>query len=127
MTFPGSSTSTVRVLAQGADEPLLCAVHGEIDISNVDELSNGLAEAYRQGPVVVADLSRVTFFASAGVRALFDACLVESPGRILGVVTGPGVDTILRICGMSAAALCRPDREAANRACLDAWRASRTA
>lgn len=129
MRTPGSSTSAVRVLAQGADEPVLCTVRGEIDISNVEELSDGLTEAFRQGPAVVADLSEVTFFASAGVRALFDACLLECPSgpeRILGVVTGPGVDTILRICGLSTVAVCRPDREAAGRACLAALRASRT-
>lgn len=114
----GPTTSTVRVLPQDAGQPMLCAVRGEIDISNVAELEDGLAEAFGRGPAVVVDLSEVTFFASAGVRALIDAIVDQPPSSVLAVVTGPGVETILRICGVSATALCRPDLSSANLACV---------
>lgn len=121
----GSTTSAVRLVSQRTGEPMLCAVYGEIDISNVAELEDGLAEAFRRGPAVVADLSGVSFFASAGVRALVDAIETQPGSHVLGVVTGPGVDTILRICGLAAAAVCRPDLDSANRACMAEQRARR--
>ena len=122
----GSTTSAVRLRSQRMGEPMLCAVHGEIDISNVAELEDGLAEGFRRGPSVVADLSEVHFFASAGVRALVDAIETQPRSHVLGVVTGPGVDTILRICGLAAATVCRPDLDSANRACMAELRARRT-
>ncbi|QJY48815.1 STAS domain-containing protein [Pseudonocardia broussonetiae] len=111
---------TVRVGDPDADDVVVCEVRGEIDVSNVGELHAGLAEAFARGRAVVVDLSRVHFFASAGIRALFDACADHSPDRPMAVVTGPGVRTILRICGLASVAPCLSDREAAARACGDA-------
>lgn len=118
---------TVDVRRHGRDRPVLCDVRGEIDISNVEDLRAGLDEAFAASAAVVVDLSGVTFLASTGVRALFDAG-VGSPGpRVLSLVTGPRVETVLRICGVSAVASRHPDRETAVRACLVALRELDTA
>lgn len=111
---------TVRVGDPDADDVIVCEVRGEIDVSNVAELQAGLDDAFARGRAVVVDLSLVHFFASAGIRALFDACADHLPDRPMAVVTGPGVRTILRICGLASVAPCLPDREAAARACRDA-------
>ncbi|MCX6465721.1 MAG: STAS domain-containing protein [Pseudonocardiales bacterium] len=118
---------TVDVRRPDPGRPALCVVGGEIDLSTVAELRAGLEEAFASSPAVVADLSGVTFLASTGVRALVDACLGGSPGtRVLSLVTGPRVETVLRICVVSAVASCHPDRAAATHACLAMLRASRT-
>jgi anti-sigma B factor antagonist len=94
---------------------VVCAVTGEIDISNADEFAAQLARAATRGREVVVDLSGVTFLASAGIRVLIDAAVGGASGR-LAVVTSPEIETIVRICGLGAYAPCRPDREAAVRA-----------
>lgn len=112
-----STVHTVRVDDPDVDDVVVCEVRGEIDVSNVADLHAGLAHAFASGRAVVVDLSLVHFFASAGIRALFDACADHLPDRPMTVVTGPGVRTILRICGLSSVAPCLPDREAALAAC----------
>lgn len=116
---------TVRVGDPDADDVVVCEVRGEIDVSNVSELHIGLEHAFAHGRAVVVDLSLVHFFASAGIRALFDACADHVPDHPMAVVTGPGVRTILRICGLESVAPCLPDREAALHACRDALTARR--
>ncbi len=74
-----------------SDEITLCAVAGEVDQFTVEELRRRLigsldAAASR----VVVDLSMVTFFGSAGLRALIEArSRIEQAGRRLLLVTGP--------------------------------------
>ncbi len=104
-----------EVLSGPAGAPAVCVVCGEIDISNVHELRDGLDEAARAAQAVVVDLSGVTFMASAGVRALVDARV--DGRRPMAIVTGPGVATVLRICGMPSIVPCLTDRAAALEAC----------
>jgi anti-sigma B factor antagonist len=108
-----SSLTEIERPATGA--PAVCVVRGEIDISNIDEFRAGLHDAFRDAEAVVVDLSAVTFMASAGVRALVEAG--ADPGRRMTIVTGPGVATVLRICGMATLVPCLADRDAAERAC----------
>lgn len=108
-----SPPSMIEILDGAGDRPVVCAVRGEIDISNVGELRAGLADAIGRGPAVVVDLSGVTFLASVGVRALHVAA---GSGRIV-LVPGPHVHTVLRICGLDRVVDCLPDRAAAERAC----------
>lgn len=108
-----SPPSMIEIMGGAGGMPVVCAVRGEIDISNVDELRAGLADAAGRGPVVVVDLSAVTFLASVGVRALLDGGAGD--GRIV-LVTGPQVLTVLRICGLDRVVGCHPDRAAAEQA-----------
>jgi anti-sigma B factor antagonist len=107
--------SLTEVLSGPAGAPAVCVVRGEIDISNVDELRTGLEEAAASAAGVVVDLSGVTFMASAGVRALVDARV--NGDRPMAIVTGPGVATVLRICGMPSIVPCVGDRASAVEAC----------
>jgi hypothetical protein len=49
----------------------------------------------------VADLSKVTFFASVGVWALCDAA-DNHLDQVLALVTGRKVNRILKICGLAS-------------------------
>lgn len=107
--------SLTEIVRPTLDDPAVCVVRGEVDISNVAELHAGLAAAFAASPTVVVDLAEVAFMASAGVRALVDAG--TRPGHRMAIVVGPGVATILRICGMARIVPCVADRAAAERAC----------
>jgi anti-sigma B factor antagonist len=124
MSLRTDSLAHVRIIAATDTRPAVCAVRGEIDISNVDSLRAALADAYRQWPTLVVDLGEVTFFASAGIRALLDA-RVGHQDRTMTIVTGRAVEAILRICGMASVASCHQDRESAVRACLAQARSAR--
>jgi len=55
-------------------EALVVAIVGEIDALTAPQVVGALGDALAQRPrVVVADLSKVEFFASAGIAALVDA------------------------------------------------------
>jgi anti-anti-sigma factor len=107
--------SLTEIVRPTLDEPAVCVVRGEVDISNVAELRAGLAAAFAACPAVVVDLTDVEFMASAGVRALVDAG--TRPGHRMAIVVGPGVATVLRICGMTRIVPCVEDRAAAERVC----------
>jgi anti-anti-sigma factor len=107
--------SLTEIVRPTLDDPAVCVVRGEVDISNVAELRAGLAAAFDASPAVVVDLADVAFMASAGVRALVEAG--TRPGRRMAIVVGPGVATILRICGMARIVPCAEDRAGAERAC----------
>jgi anti-sigma B factor antagonist len=109
-------SDSVRLVPDDPAGVVVCVVRGEIDVSNVGELEAGLAATIDRGPAVVVDLSEVTFFASAGIRALFDAC-GDRRGRPIAVVTGPGVRTVFRICGIAAVVPCHAERDAAVASC----------
>lgn len=107
--------SITEIVRPTLDEPAVCVVRGEVDISNVAELHAGLVAAFAACPAVVVDLADVAFMASAGVRALVDAG--TRPGHRMAIVVGPGVATILRIYGMARIVPCVEDRAAAERVC----------
>lgn len=107
-------SSLTEIVRPAFDDPVVCVVRGEVDISNVAELRAGLDAAFAESPSVVVDLSGVRFLASAGVRSLVEAG-VNAAGRRMVIVTGPGVSTILRICGIASLVPCVPDRAAAER------------
>ncbi|GEL19929.1 STAS domain-containing protein [Pseudonocardia asaccharolytica] len=94
--------------------PVICAVRGEVDMSNADELSVYLDSAFKAGPDVVVDLSGVTFLASAGVRVLLKA-YTDRRGRRIAIVTNAAIEAVLRICGLTAVVPCRPTRSLAVR------------
>lgn len=110
-----SVPSLTEIVPPVLDHPPVCVVRGEIDISNAAEFRAGLAAAFAQASAVVVDLSEVVFMASAGVRVLVDAG--ADPRRRMAIVVGPGVATILRICGMAGVVPCVADRATAERAC----------
>ncbi|MEV6430297.1 STAS domain-containing protein [Nocardia sp. NPDC051463] len=72
------------------DSITLCALVGEVDYYSADVFRSGLLGSLGSaGPVVVVDLSRVTFFGSAGLRVLIEAeSLMGAAGGKLVLITG---------------------------------------
>ncbi|MFC5995812.1 STAS domain-containing protein [Pseudonocardia hispaniensis] len=99
-------------LITDASGTVICAVRGEVDMSNAAQLRGYLDAAFDLGPDVVVDLAELTFLASAGVGVLLEP---QARGRRLAVVTGPATETVLRICGLSAVVPCLPSRALAVR------------
>ncbi|MEV6322261.1 STAS domain-containing protein [Nocardia sp. NPDC051787] len=81
-----------------SDQVTLCAVAGEVDHYTVEvfrrQLIGSLSTA---APLVVVDLSKVTFFGVAGLRVLIEArSRLASTDHRLRLVTGPRcVDRLL--------------------------------
>ncbi|MEU4342730.1 STAS domain-containing protein [Nocardia sp. NPDC023852] len=85
-----------------SDVVTLCAVAGEADYYTADVLRSRLIGSLNSaGPLVVVDLSKVTFFGVAGLRVLIDArTRAGHTGRRLRLVTGPRcVDRLLEVAG----------------------------
>ncbi|ONI89059.1 hypothetical protein ALI144C_05950 [Actinosynnema sp. ALI-1.44] len=90
---------TVRTTSDQADIVVVAAA-GEVDLLTTPLLEQALDTALRPGsPPVVVDLSRVTFFAAAGIRALLVAT-AAGPRRRLPIVASPDVLRLLRIAGV---------------------------
>ncbi|MFQ6327345.1 STAS domain-containing protein [Nocardia sp. CWNU-33] len=85
-----------------ADSVTLCALVGEVDYYSADVFRSSLIGSLgTAGSVVVVDLSRVTFFGSAGLRVLIEAEAVVGPaGGKLVLITGRRcVDRLLAAAG----------------------------
>ncbi|WP_051022215.1 STAS domain-containing protein [Nocardia pneumoniae] len=74
-----------------SDEVTLCAVAGEVDHYTADVFRRRMIEALSTAaPLVVVDLSKVTFFGVAGLRVLLEArSRLDNADRHLRLVTGP--------------------------------------
>ncbi|MFD0363931.1 STAS domain-containing protein [Nocardia sp. GCM10030253] len=88
----------------------LCALVGEVDYYSADVFRSRLIGSLRTttaaaAPVVVVDLSRVTFFGVAGLRVLIEAQVwAGHAGRQLTLITGQRcVDRLLDAAGDVAA------------------------
>lgn len=93
------------VISPPVDSVTLCAVGGEMDYLTADAFRQSLLEALpTAGAVVVVDLSQVTFFGVAGLRALMEArSWFGHSGRRLQLITGPRcVDRLLEVAGHAA-------------------------
>ena len=76
---------------------------GEIDLANGEQVHDALARPLRDGAaVLVADVTRATFFASAGVKELMHAHhQAAAAGAQLRVAASPAVRRILELTGAS--------------------------
>lgn len=77
-------------------------VDGVVDLTTAPELAERLGEDVP--PVLVVDLTRVTFLSAAGLRVLIAATVrAREHGRCLGLVTdGKMALRVLRMSGMAA-------------------------
>lgn len=60
-----------RVEVAWSDGVAVARVKGEIDLSNAGNLVSSLASAVEEAPLVVLDLSELSFIGSSGIHALF--------------------------------------------------------
>lgn len=68
-----SGTALVRVEVRRDGSIPVCALHGEIDASNVDSVLSRIVESVaNESPGLVLDLAGATYIDSAGVRILFE-------------------------------------------------------
>ena len=92
------------------------ALRGECDLAVSDQLTSALLAAVRTAPVVVVDLSELTFLDSSGVHGLVTAhhAARDAGGRLYAVAPRGMVATVLEITGvgelLSPPAGSRPDR-----------------
>lgn len=95
-----------QVQTELADGLLIARLRGEIDVSNVHDISRSLIEAASNADVgLIADLSAVTYLDSAGIRFLFDLerALRDRRKQMLLVVGNmPTTRRILQICGLDS-------------------------
>lgn len=85
------SESLNKVTLSRTDTATIATVLGEIDISSAPEFRAAITEAIQTSPlpVVVIDLTGVTFLGSPGLAALITAEAQAAERRVrLGVVTG---------------------------------------
>lgn len=85
------SESLNKVTLSRTDTATIATVVGEIDISSAPEFRAAITEAIQTSalPVVVIDLTGVTFLGSPGLAALITAEAQAAERRVrLGVVTG---------------------------------------
>ncbi|WP_280263104.1 STAS domain-containing protein [Nocardia abscessus] len=85
-----------------SDLVTLCALAGEVDHFTVEVFRRRLIGSLgAAAPVVVVDLSKVTFFGVPGLQVLIDArSVLAQTARRLRLVTGPRcVDRLLQLAG----------------------------
>jgi anti-anti-sigma factor len=106
----------LRTEQQTADGGVIVTVTGEIDLDTTDILADALARAADTAPVVVADLTAVTFLDSTGISTLLRAhhALTARGGRLalagahhtaFRVLDLTGVDTVIPLYPTVAQAL----------------------
>ncbi|MFI6172548.1 STAS domain-containing protein [Nocardia sp. NPDC051052] len=85
-----------------SEQVTLCALAGEVDFYTADQFKNQLIGSLNTAaPLVVVDLSQVTFFGVAGLHVLIEAqAWAGHTGRRIRLVTGPRcVDRLLQVAG----------------------------
>lgn len=82
-------------------EEIILAVEGRVDTVNSKELEDAIIDAFRSTRNLVLDFEKVTYIASAGLRALLlgHKTAVSKSGVMELVHVGEGVMDVLRITG----------------------------
>lgn len=82
-------------------QTVVVTLPAEIDLANGEQVHDTLSRALRDGAaVLVADVTRATFFASAGVKELMRAHhQAAAAGAQLRVAASPAVRRILELTG----------------------------
>lgn len=78
-----NEASSVGIAFDGVAGSAIIHLSGELDFPDADRVERCLIEA--SGPTIVADLSRLTFIGSAGLRALLRAkrAIEQRGGRLV--------------------------------------------
>jgi anti-sigma B factor antagonist len=81
--------SALRIELTDSSDDCLIRVHGEIDLDNIDAFESAFAAAFDSGvPLVLLDLSNVTFCAACGIGILLSwHHEMEAHGRTLVICT----------------------------------------
>lgn len=104
-TLPNRTETQARLsvsVTAPSEKVTLCALAGEVDYYTADQFKTQLIGSLdTAAPLVVVDLSQVTFFGVAGLHVLVDAhAWAGHTGRRIRLVTGPRcVDRLLQVAG----------------------------
>jgi anti-anti-sigma factor len=92
----------LRAEQQVVDGGVVLTVTGEIDVTTIGALAEALDHAADAAPVVVADLTGVTFMDSTGLSTMLRAHhdLVARGGRLALVGAQPSVQRVLDLTGV---------------------------
>ncbi|WP_433662845.1 STAS domain-containing protein [Nocardia sp. CA-128927] len=107
-TLPSRPETEARLsisLTAPSEKVTLCALAGEVDYYTADQFRSQLIGSLSTaGPLVVIDLSQVTFFGVAGLHVLIEArAWAGHTERRIRLVTGPRcVDRLLEVAGDAA-------------------------
>jgi anti-anti-sigma factor len=94
--------SSIKVTQRWVERTAVVAVSGDLDMLTAPELSDAIRATARSMPaVLIVDLSRVDFLASAGINVLITAQEELEPSVRFGVVAdGPATSRPLRLIGV---------------------------
>lgn len=97
----GSGCSVVHTWI---DRVVVVAISGDLDMATAPQVAEALGSAAREEPaVLIVDLSRVRFLASAGINLLISVHQNLLPSLRFGVVAdGPGTSRPLEVIGVDS-------------------------
>lgn len=82
------------------DDPRRYRLVGELDLSCVEELSEGLQRQVAAGGDLTLDLSELTFIDSSGIRALFRLNAQLEDGTLILERSSPFVRRVMGVVGV---------------------------
>jgi anti-sigma B factor antagonist len=99
---PGGAADSIwqarfEVVTGAGQQPATVRAAGDIDLACADRFRAALAEAASSGGITV-DLTAVTYFDSAAIRALFSAA-AQQPVTLIIPANGP-ITTMLTVAGL---------------------------
>ncbi len=101
---PAGDNGSLKILAEGGENPYVLRAEGELDMSNVELFEESLRAAEATGaPHIVVDLNGLSFMDSAGLRVLLmSSRRVRRESRRLSVRATGGVRRIIELTGMAS-------------------------
>lgn len=110
--FAGVPRMTVRT--ERAGDAVVLAVSGEVDMTTAPELDAHTSQALRdRPPVLVIDLTEVTFLGSAGMSSLVAAGQDGGDTSVRIVASGSATARPMQLVGLDQLLAIHPTREAA--------------
>lgn len=94
----------MKITKTATGEETILAVEGRVDSINSKELESAIISAFQSTPNLVLDFEKVTYIASAGLRALLlgHKTAVSKSGVMRLVHVGEDVMDVLRMTGFHA-------------------------
>ena len=91
----------LRVQSTEQDDALVLALAGEFDLASAQLVDEELARAQESHPIVILDLSQVTFMDSTGLQVVLrvDERMRESGSSLLVVPGSPQVQRLFELTG----------------------------
>jgi anti-anti-sigma factor len=93
-----------QLAGAAGEQPPVVTASGDIDLANVNQFHDLMAQAAGSAEAIIVDLSRVSYCDSATVRALFSVAastkltlVVRSTGSIMTLISVAGLDRVATV------------------------------